>query len=475
MKMMVNLKRLFLFCTILILTVLVSACQLNTEGTSEVALTGLSPDEISNEAFENLFPLHYASYQRNLEMEDTRFGGSVLASKFDHNKEPYAPILFNGYGFAKEYNEDRGHIYAVEDNISIARINDKSIGSCFTCKSTAVPSMIDQFGDEYWTKNFRNEIIPLAEEMGHSPIGCSDCHDPETMELQVTRPMFATAMLEKGEDISNPTLNEMRTYVCAQCHVEYYFEPENKAVTFPWSEGYQPEEMFEYYETIAMESGFSQDWIHNVSGAPMLKSQHPEYETWAEGTHGKAEVTCSDCHMPYTREDDRKKITSHFWTSPLKTVEQSCRTCHSDQTEEELKGKVESIQEMSKDALDKAGDISITSHYYVNKMITSGVSEDKIKQAQDLVRKGQWFWDIVSAENSTGFHNPQGSMDALKTSVEASSEAIILATEELVKLDVNINELKKEIEKVKKAVYDEPDNFKKNEHATNDYFPPQKK
>lgn len=458
--------------------VIIAACganEANNGSASEPINTGLPADTISNEAFKELFPLQYESYMATKDMSDTKYGGSVPTSKFDKSKEPLLPILFNGYGFATEYNEDRGHIYANEDIEKIARINDKSIGSCLTCKSTAVPQLLkaENMGDKYWGANFRKEVLPAAKQMGHSPIGCSDCHDPQTMELRVTRPSFAKAMESQGIDISKPTKNEMRTYVCAQCHVEYYFEPSKKEVVFPWAKGFKPEDMYEYYNTIAKEQGFASDWKHNVSGAPMLKAQHPEFETWTEGTHGKNGVSCADCHMPYERSDGNKKVSSHYWTSPLKNIEASCRTCHADKTTAELKENVESIQETHKDALDKAEEISVSAHYYVNKMITAKAPAAKIAEAQEMVRKGQWFWDIVAAENSTGFHNPQGMMDSLKMSTEASNEAIILATEELVKLGVDMDELKEEIEKATKAVLAEPDNFKKKNHATNLFFPAQ--
>ncbi|MDF2904480.1 MAG: nitrite reductase, partial [Bacillus sp. (in: firmicutes)] len=363
--------------------------------------------------------------------------------------------------------------YALDDIRSVARINDKSVGSCLTCKSTAVPHMIEEMGDAYWSGNFNSEIWPKAESMGHSPIGCSDCHDPETMDLRVTRPSFVKAMESKGVDMSNPTKNEMRSYVCGQCHVEYYFDAKNSEVTFPWANGFKPEDMFKYYETTAKEKGFEKDWISNVSGTPMLKSQHPDFETSSEGPHGKAQVACADCHMPYERVDGKKKISSHWWTSPLKTMKTSCGTCHTNRELDELKDRVTDIQDTHMEGLHQAEDVSITSHYYVNKMITSGVSADKVKLAQDQIRKGQWFWDIVAAESSAGFHNPQGSMNSLRISLEASNEAIRIATEELVKKGVSIEELNSEIEKVKKAVVEEKDNFKKKEKAINSYFPAQ--
>ncbi|MGG1678000.1 ammonia-forming cytochrome c nitrite reductase subunit c552 [Neobacillus sp. NRS-1170] len=435
--------------------------------------TGLSEDEISNEAFKKLFPLQYNSYKKNEKMEDTTYGGSEKRSKYEADKEPLLPILFNGYGFATEYNEERGHTYALEDIRSIKRITDKSVGSCYTCKSTAVPKMIEEMGDHYWGANFNKEIWPKGEALGHSPIGCSDCHDPKTMDLRVTRPSFFKALKAQGVDVSNPTKNEMRSYVCGQCHVEYYFSAKNSEVTFPWTKGFKPEDMYEYYNTIAKQNGFEKDWISNISGTLMLKSQHPEYETHMSGTHGKANVSCADCHMPYERVDGKRKITSHWWTSPLKTMQTSCGQCHGDRDLDKLKDRVLEIQEANVSALHEAQEVSTTSHYYVNKMITSGVNKDKIKQAQEYVRKGQWYWDIVAAENSAGFHNPQGSMDSLRISIEQSNKAICLATEELVKKGVNMEELDKEIEKVKKAVLEEKENDKKKDKAVNAYFPAQ--
>ena len=53
----------------------------------------------------------------------------------------------------------------------------------------------------------------------------------------------------------------------------------------------------------------------------MIKIQHPEYETWIDGPHGSAGVTCADCHMPYIRGENGQKMSSHYWTSPLKDPE----------------------------------------------------------------------------------------------------------------------------------------------------------
>jgi nitrite reductase (cytochrome c-552) len=451
---------------------LISGCSSQTTAAESKSTTGLSKNEISNVAFGKLFPLQYSSYLKNKKMEDTKYGGSINRSKFDPDKEPLLPILFNGYSFATMYNEDRGHIYALEDVRSTKRITDKSVGSCYTCKSTAAPQLIKQLGDKYWNTSF-DEVWKKGEAMGHNSIGCSDCHDPQTMDLRVTRPSFFKALQAKGVDVSNPTKNQMRSYVCGQCHVEYYFASGSSEVTFPWSKGFKPEDMYQYYESIAKNQGFEKDYISNISGTPILKAQHPDFETFSSGPHAKAGVSCADCHMPYERVDGKRKISSHWWTSPLKTMQTSCGQCHADRDLDELKNTVTDIQDTHMLALHDAQDISVKSHYYVNKMITSGVDQAKIKEAQEFVRKGQWFWDIVAAESSAGFHNPQGSMDSLRISTENSNKAIELATEELVKKGVNIEELNNQIEKVKQAVESETVNEKKKEHAVNSYFPPQ--
>ncbi|PYZ93405.1 nitrite reductase [Salipaludibacillus keqinensis] len=470
-------KKVGFFISMLLSLAIISACANSEAAEEEDKTTGLSPDEILNTAFKEEFPLQYESYLKNMSPEDEN------TSKFVEEIEPNLPILFLNYGFSLEYNLTRGHTYAIEDVIDIVRTNEDSIGSCMTCKSTAVPVLIDEMGDDYWGASFEDEIVPRTMALGeghevdelgasgHLAIGCSDCHDPVTMELRITRPSFTNAMERRGIDVTEASKNDMRSYVCAQCHVEYYFEPENKKVTFPWDNGLKPEDMFEYFENQGLEEGFDYDWIHSISGAPMLKAQHPEFEQWSYGPHGEAGVSCSDCHMPYERVDGAKKITSHHWGSPMDNVEQTCRTCHSDKSESELVERVENIQESHLDAMHETQEHSVRAHYYVNRMITAGAPEDRIEEAQWYIRKGQLFWDIIAAENSDGFHNPQGGMDSMRTSSDASNQAIRIAIEELTKLEIDFDELEEEMENIIQTVYKEEDPFLKHTHATNDYFP----
>lgn len=50
----------------------------------------------------------------------------------------------------------------------------------------------------------------------------------------------------------------------------------------PMGHGTTVNDMEKYYDALNFK-----DWTHAVSKAPMLKAQHPGYETWRDGIHGK--------------------------------------------------------------------------------------------------------------------------------------------------------------------------------------------
>ena len=75
------------------------------------------------------------------------------------------------------------------------------------------------------------------------------------MDLRITRPALVNALNARGIDVTKATRQEMRTYVCAQCHVEYYFAGDNKLLTFPWEQGLNIDDIDAYYDAY----GFK-DW-----------------------------------------------------------------------------------------------------------------------------------------------------------------------------------------------------------------------
>jgi nitrite reductase (cytochrome c-552) len=134
--------------------------------------------------------------------------------------------------------------------------------------------------------------------------------------------------------------------------------------------------------------------------------------------HQMAGADCITCHMPQT-EVEGEKISSHHWTSPLKTPEESCLQCHKDQTAEEIVKLAESIQ---KPVVEKTDSVGKSLESYINDLaalIEAGnLEEDKKAELQDIQREAQFYWDYVFVENSEGFHNQKKALEYLDHSEE---------------------------------------------------------
>lgn len=407
----------FGFCVVVLAAVIVQSFVLTPPSTMRLAK--LPAGEYDPAVWGRYYPLEYESYMKNLETapSPTGFGGSMKEQKSE--KEPEILMNFKGYPFSKDYTEDRGHPYAIEDLKSSKRVTPASVGSCMTCKTANIISIFEDKGWDY-------AHMPLARlypEMKH-PISCANCHDPATMKLKVANPAFIEAMQRKGIDVGKASREDMRSYVCGQCHAEYYFEPKTKKVVFPWDKGYNPEQMYAYYRE--KPAGFEQDWIHPDSQARMLKAQHPDFETWAGGVHGKSGVSCADCHMPFMRSNGQK-YSSHWMTSPMKHAQASCGTCHI-QGLSWLLERVTTEQNNVWQLQRAAGQAVARAHEVIGK--ASAVNKaDKtgLEQAKELVRKAQWFWDMVAAENSMGFHNSDQVLNTLGRSIDMAHQAVAAA------------------------------------------------
>lgn len=383
---------------------------------SSVKLAKIPAGEYDPAVWGKNYPLQYESYKKMMDMSPspTGYGGSVKVQKSE--MMPELLINFKGMPFSKDYAEDRGHVYALEDLRDSKRIGPASKGACITCKTPYVEKFFQEDGWGYANKPL-NELLDKAEH----PVTCAECHDSETMNLRVVNPAFIEAQQRRGIDVTKASREEMRTYVCAQCHAEYYFEPGTTKVIFPWDKGLKPGNMYDYYAE--KPSGFTQDWKHPDSQAAMLKTQHPDYETFATGTHAKAGVSCADCHMPYMRSDGQK-YTSHWITSPLKTLDASCSSCHSQGTEW-LQERVKTQQDETFQILHTAGTVIAKAHLAIKKASeTPNADQEELAKARELVRKGQWYWDFVAAENSMGFHNPDQSLNTAAQALDMGYQAI---------------------------------------------------
>ncbi len=371
--------------------------------------------EPDNAVWGDNFPRQYQSYLKTLDTTyESKYYGSVMIDYLE--KYPELVVMWAGYAFSRDYNQGRGHYYSVTDVHNTLRTGVDQPATCWTCKSTDVPRMMNQLGPAGFYSQTWAEMGPNIQH----PIGCQDCHDPETMNLRITRPALAEAFKRQGADIANATRQEMRSLVCAQCHVEYYFGDENYLV-FPWDEGFSAEEMERYKDNIG-----HYDWIHALSRTPMLKAQHPDYELYKTGIHAQRGVSCADCHMPYMREGGIK-FTDHHLVSPLAKVEKSCMVCHR-QSEETLIANVVDQQRRVSELRRVAEKNLARVHIEAKHAWDAGASEDEMAPVLELIRHAQWRWDWVAAANAMGFHSPSEALRVLATSIQKSQEASLKLT-----------------------------------------------
>jgi nitrite reductase (cytochrome c-552) len=371
------------------------------------------------------FPNQWSTLQKTeTNNVDTTYGGSSQFSWLE--RDPRQVILFAGYPFSKDYNDDRGHMNALEDVRNTKRLNlshedetKTTHATCYSCKSSDNPGLWADMGMETYDKMFFDEMTPRL----NNSIGCANCHEAGTMRLIVTNPALKEALEAQGKDWTTFTRQEMRTVVCANCHVEYYFKGEGKYLVFPWAKGTKIDEILAYYE----EAGFK-DWEYPEAGTPMLKAQHPEYEFFtADSTHFKAGVSCADCHMPYVSEG-AAKYSSHDVHSPLLNPEAACGQCHTD-TEYVIR-RVNLIQEQVATTKQNTEDALVDA---INAIKAAAANSDaninQLDEARKLHRKAQFMWDFVSAENSTGFHNPEYALKILADSTNFARQAQMLAAQ----------------------------------------------
>ncbi|OEJ98793.1 ammonia-forming cytochrome c nitrite reductase subunit c552 [Flavivirga aquatica] len=364
-------------------------------------------NEPRNDVWGENFPLEY---QSSLQTLDTTFksyqGGSAMRDILED--DPRLVVLFAGYGFSKDYNQGRGHAYAVEDIHNTLRTGGpkgKGDGSmpatCWTCKSPDVPRLMNEIGiAEFYSGKWADK----GEQIVNS-IGCADCHNPETMKLRITRPALVEAFDAMGKDINQATHNEMRSLVCAQCHVEYYFDKKlpgkegTPYLVFPWKDGMTVEDMENYYDNLE----FS-DWTHKLSRTPMLKAQHPGYETFKTGVHADRGVSCADCHMPYKSEGGQK-FTDHHIQSPLNNTSNACQVCHREESSKLIANVYERQRKATENRL-KLEDLLVKAHLEAKKCWDLGATEAQMKPILTDIRHGQWRWDYSAASHGASFHSP---------------------------------------------------------------------
>ena len=381
-----------------------------------------------NAKFKSDFPREYQTWEATAACDfQSELNGNIMVDVLE--QRPEMVILWAGYAFAKDYSSPRGHMYAVEDIRASLRTgapmteNDGPMSAnCWTCKSPDVPRMMQELGVEEF---YKGKWAALGAEVVN-PIGCSDCHDSETMDLKISRPALIEAFERQGKDITNATPQEMRSLVCAQCHVEYFFKGEGKYVTFPWDKGMTVEDMERYYDELNYA-----DYTHKLSKAPILKAQHPGYEVAMLGIHGQRGVSCADCHMPYKSEGG-VKYSDHHIQSPLAMIDRTCQVCHRE-SEETLKNNVYERQRKATEVRNRLEKELATAHIEAKFAWEKGATEAEMKPVLDLIRQSQWRWDFAVASHGGAFHAPQETQRILAHGLDRAMQARMELAKVLVK------------------------------------------
>ena len=421
------------------------------------------------------WPRQFDGYARTVDATHTQYGGSdgsPTQSRLE--QDPWLKRIFAGYAFSLDFRERRGHAHMLDDQEQTRRVTERpQTGACLHCHASVIPTYRRLGGGDvtagfvalgklpYWDAHA--EVVKTGSENpvadGHAqrfesvpgahPVGCVDCHDAATMQLRVTRPGFieGIAALASGDapvphlasierwragDRKKPydantdaSRQEMRSYVCGQCHVEYYCGPKT-TLLFPWRDGLRVEQIESFYDAFRFDDGRRfYDWQHAETGAEVLKAQHPEFETWSQGIHARAGVACADCHMPYQREG-ALKVSDHWVRSPLLNVARACQTCHP-VAESELQARVASIQDRTHALMQRSAVAAVEMLDAIAAAKTTGASDAQLDAARELQRKAQWRLDFVNAENSMGFHAPQETARVLGESIDYARRAQIEA------------------------------------------------
>lgn len=473
----------------LLVSIMERKSEARTQFTKVVEVTEISADP---EPWGLNFPQQYEDYQKTVDDDYTDYGGNHALPPSKLKEHPWLKRLFAGYAFSIDYREARGHAHMLGDQEVTKRVTDvQQAGACLHCHASIIPtyrrigmetlgqdvtaeSLGESFNQEAVMAGFKAVSQRTYEEvhaeleltpdgvyeaesgdphLGNAhPVACLDCHDPDTMAIRVTRPGFILGIdkLAKSDDPvphlpsiqkwrdagskgnydpnKDATRQELRSFVCGQCHVEYYCA--NKmTLTFPWSNGLKMENLeaewdtTEFPETEDGESGGKfYDYVHKETGTKVYKAQHPEFELWSQGIHARSGVSCSDCHMPYEKVG-ASKVSSHWVRSPMQNINKACQTCHKI-PEQEIKDRVDMIQDRTSALIDRAA-AGVTEMFdAIIAAQEAGASEEQLKPIRDLQRKAMWRLDYIASENSKGFHARQEAARILAESVDYSRQAI---------------------------------------------------
>ena len=399
-------------------------------------------------------------------------------------RSPMQDKLLQGHGFTFEHAEPRGHAYMVVDQFAVDRfqggryqfkggwknydkvgktwdvLEDKGANAkvpetakagnatCLQCKTSDLALNWKFLGEKGGKFDRTSNVNDVVKDV-HNPVGCIHCHDPHGTQPRIIRDgLIAAIEKDPANNIfakngkTDLKVIDFRGFrkigvmektdsrmMCAQCHVEYNCTPgtqrsDAKPVKFddvrtnhfPLKNSLQ---LLEHYRKLDFF-----DFKHAVTGAKLIKFQHPEAESYAGSVHDKAGVQCHQCHMPKMKGKDGKSYSTHGVVKPIQAVKESCVSCHKDYTPNKAKFMIETIRNYTKGKMRK-------SEYWLGQLIDTfavaqraGVSPTVLDQARLKHEEAHAMWEYWTAENSDGFHNPEQSRQSLTGSISASKAGV---------------------------------------------------
>jgi nitrite reductase (cytochrome c-552) len=169
------------------------------------------------------------------------------------------------------------------------------------------------------------------------------------------------------------------------------------------------------------------DFKHGITGALLIKMQHPDVETYYGSKHQKAGVECSSCHMPKVKDPKTgKTYTSHWETTPKHYIKQTCLQCHGDWTEKQAVYVIDSLKNRYDGKVRKA-------EFWLTRFIDKfeeaqglGVDGGALAEARKKHDEAHANWEWWTAVNGAYFHNPESATASLNKSMTISQEGIKL-------------------------------------------------
>ncbi len=431
--------------------------------------------------YKSMFTAHYPE------------GGSRKEKGVPNGRSPLQDKLLAGHGFTFEHAEPRGHAFMVVDQFAVDRfqggryqfkggwknydkigktwdvLEDRGANSgkmtetamagnptCIQCKTSDLVLKWKYLGEKGGTYDRTSDVNVVMKDVQY-PVGCIECHDPHGTKPRVIRDALIAAIDKDraGNIFAKKGMTDLKVVSfrdgfrkigimektdsrmqCAQCHVEYNCNPGTQ-----WSDGKpvkfndvrtnhfplrNAKQLLAHYKQLDF-----YDFKHAVTGARLIKIQHPEAETFAGSVHDLAGVQCHQCHMPKMKGADGKSFSTHGVVKPIERVKESCVACHKDSTPAKAKWQIESIRNYTKGKMRKA-------EYWLGQLIDTyavaaraGVAPSLLDQARAKHEEAHVLWEYWTAENSDGFHNPTLARETLTGSIAASKAGVKILNDAL--------------------------------------------